>query len=163
MSCMMLSVASLCSIADALETIGNAGYNYCGFECPQTLFDALATCRNRHGELLASRIYQALWALNDRAYCARYKDARPCPFAPDAVKVPHLLRPVQHSRIGDYFVATIQPGVYQLLKHLDCLLYELDEGDTMKDPLFIGLDDLRSTLCGFIARNATDYINTPWG
>lgn len=46
MSCRMMSPAPLAALANAMEMLLNHGYDYFGFDAPDSLFNAASDCRN---------------------------------------------------------------------------------------------------------------------
>ena len=162
MSCFVMLPDALRAMGEAISTIHNRGVEYCGFDCPQSLRDALAPCRDWHGEVSGKCVYEALFALNVRAVAGRYREESDVA-VPDATIFPELMHPVQLVRIGNHWAMSIQPWHYQLLKLLECWLYQTDEDFTINHPLHKGVADLVNSIQGFIVHNAAEYINTPWG
>lgn len=163
MSCFVLSPGIIYGIADAVATVVNLGFDYNGFDCPQSLRDAVKSFRTKpYNEVSAYRVYQSMFALNVRAVCGRYRTTDD-ETAPDVIDAPPVyLHHAEHVRIGEHWARRIHPGVYQLLKALDSYLYQTDEDATKDDPLRKGLDDLSATLCRFVACNAPEYVSAPW-
>lgn len=163
MSCFVMNPGTISGIADSVATVVNLGFNYNGFDCPQSLRDAVQTFRTKpFNEVSARRVYKAMFALNVRAVCGRYRETAD-ETAPDVIDAPPVyLHYAESVRIGEHWARRIEPGVYQLVKALDCYLYQTDEDGTKDDPLRKGLDDLRTTLCRFITVNAPEYIEAPW-
>lgn len=56
----------------------------------------------------------------------------------------------------------IQPWHYQILKSLDCYLYQSCEGNCYKDPLYKALQLLRDKWGGYIAENQPQYNEADW-
>lgn len=54
-------------------------------------------------------------------------------------------------------------NVYQVLKSLDCYLYQCSEGDVPNRPLFVALDTLRTDLCRILATHTPQYESAEWG
>lgn len=163
MSCFVLNPSIIYGIADAVATVVNLGFDYTGFDCPQSLRDAVKGCRtNPYNEVSAYSVYKTMFALNVRAVCGRYRTTDDAT-APDVIDAPPVyLRHAEHVRIGEHWARRIAPGVYQLLKAIVSYLYQTDEDATKDDPLRKGLADLRATLCRFVVCNAPEYINAPW-
>ena len=163
MSCFVLNPEMIFGIADSVATVVNLGFDYSGFDCPQSLRDAVQTCRTKpYNEVSAFRVYKAMFALNVRAVCSRYRETAD-ETAPDVLGAPPVyLHHAESVRIGEHWARRIDPGVYQLIKALDSYLYQTLEDDTKDDPLRKGLFDLRATLCRFVVCNAPEYIEAPW-
>lgn len=163
MSCFVMNPGTISGIADSVATVVNLGFNYNGFDCPQSLRDAVQTFRTKpFNEVSARRVYKAMFALNVRAVCGRYRETAD-ETAPDVIDAPPVyLHYAESVSIYGHCAWRIHPGVYQLVKALDCYLYQTDEDGTKDDPLRKGLDDLRTTLCRFITVNAPEYIEAPW-
>ena len=162
MSCFVMTPDALRAMGEAISTIHNRGVEYCGFDCPHSLRDALAPCRGRYGEVSGKNVYESLFALNVRAVNGRYREEADVS-APDVPIFPELMHPGQFVRIGNYWAVSIQPWHYQLLKLLECWLYETDEDSTINHPLRKGVADLVHCIQGFIVHNAAGYIKAPWG
>lgn len=163
MSCMMMQPEAAAALADFLEAVLSMGFNYFGFEAPQSLVDASRDCNdsNFYPYFNAGKIYRKLCALNAAAYNGRYgKPDDADPQAPE-VDIPSFsfYKPSQYS--SQHFV--VQSWHYKALKLLDFWIYQTCETATEKDPFRQGLKDLRDTLTGFIARNCDDYQTFPWG
>lgn len=53
-------------------------------------------------------------------------------------------------------------NIYQILKSLDCFLYQCLEGDIPKDDLYKTLDNVRKILTNYIITHLPDYKKAKW-
>lgn len=72
MSCMVMKSEPLAALANAVETRLNCGYDFWGFEAPDSLYRELRDCKPLH-LYYSTPIYRKLYALNVRAYNGRYE------------------------------------------------------------------------------------------
>lgn len=56
----------------------------------------------------------------------------------------------------------MKPWHYQILKSLDCYLYQSCEGDCYKLPLYKAIQSLRDKWGGYIAENQPEYNEAKW-
>ncbi len=85
---------------------------------------------------------QALWNMNERAYNARYSES-----------------PV----LTMFQFRTVFPERFQLLKSLDCYLYQCAEGDIPEtDSLYKTLDKYRESLRDEIISELPEYAAAKW-
>ena len=159
MSCFIMKTESLALLADAIAKIHNYDFCYLGFSPDNSLYVELRDV-NRYGHVDESAVFAKLYRLNDKAYCCRYKQQHNPEQIPeyDFKNLHSMVRHVQY--IGAY---VIEPWHYQLMKLLDCWLYQTDEDDTARDDFRLTIRDLRDVLCRFIVRSHKDYDMYPWG
>lgn len=157
MSCMMLSARIHATVAETVAAIMNMGYNYFGFESPVSLFQALEDCADDFNYYDSSKIYHRLYILNNRAYNGRYK-SNIIPLVPDMPTVSKLYEP----RCGENHHDVIKPWHYKFAKLLDCLIYQLEEDATKKDPLVIALIEFNHNYRAFLVTNNDEYSRAPW-
>lgn len=161
MSCMVMNPESLAAIANAVETRLNVGYNYWGFEAPESLYDELRDCQTT-GLYHAEPIYQKLYALNILAYNGCYSNHEEpadeiAPIINGSKYVVH--HPPQYREHG----FAVCPWHYQLAKLLDFWLYQTNEDVTHNAPLRLAMKEFRDGLYHFIVLNSPDYIAVRWG
>jgi len=53
--------------------------------------------------------------------------------------------------------------LWQVLKSLDCYLYQCSEGDIPESPLFKEVEAAREALADWLLRNTTEYNAATWG
>lgn len=167
MSCFVMNPEPLAAIANAVETRLNVGYDYWGFEAPDSLYRELADCKTSC-TYFAEPIYRRLYLVNVRAYNGRYAShEEPADEeAPevDVGKYSVTHRPEYQNRgdgNGTTFAAL--PWHYQLAKLLDCWLYQTAEDATMNDPLRLAVQEFRDSLYHFIVQHSPEYTAGRWG
>lgn len=157
MSSYILSNESLTTLAKAISTIENGGFNYCGFSGSDRTARALNPFYIEHGHN-ETAVFYALATLNAQAYAGRYNE----PVTLDAFifdeKAPDYMRPIQYENGAPVFTA----DHYKLLKSLDCFLYQIDEDATNKSELKTALEETRDNLANAILRARPEYIAAPW-
>ena len=161
MSCFVMKSEALAAIANAVETRLNCGYNYWGFEAPDSLYNALRDCK-RSCTYFAEEIYRSLYAVNVQAYNGRYADHE----EPEDEEAPAI-------NVNDYIVHrpteyrehsfAVLPWHYQLAKLIDCWLYQTAEDATYKDQLRLAMQEFRDGLYHFIVQHSPEYMDAPWG
>lgn len=161
MSCFVMNAEPLAALANAIETRLNIGYDFWGFDAPDSLYRELMDCKTSC-TYYAEPIYRKLYALNVRAYNGRY----PSHEEPTDEEAPTInVNAYTITRRPEYRAHTfaVQPWHYQLAKLLDCYLYQTAEDATYKDPLRLAIKEFRDGLCEFIMTHNPQYITLPWG
>lgn len=157
MSAFIMNLTSIAALADYIDTLNFVGFDYFGYSIPETLNRSL-NLTTRTGN--ATKIFNALYALNVRAVNGRYNDNEP-----DATEMPKtrptLYHPAEWNAASSIYF--IEPWHYQLLKTLQCFIYQCTEDATINDPLYKALKDLEHTIIYFIATNSPEYSAAVWG
>lgn len=158
---MIMEPEPLAALANAVEARLNCGYNYWGFEAPDSLSrelnDCMACCTYQ-----AEDIYRKLYAVNIRAYNGRYADhEEPVGEEAPAIDVGKYIvhRPPEYREHG----FAVRPWHYQLAKLLDFWLYQTAEDATYTDPLRRAMGEYRDNLYAFIVMNSSPYVDARWG
>lgn len=161
MSCTIMRLEPLAALANAVEVRLNYGYDYWGFEAPESLYYELEDCKTPY-IYDAKAIYRKLYAVNVRAYNGRYGGHEE-PVAEDAPVIDGskyiVHRPPEYREHG----FAVRPWHYQLANLLDFWLYQTSEDATRSDPLRLAMSEFRNSLFRFIVRNSSDYIELLWG
>lgn len=161
MSCLIMKPEALAALANAVETRLNCGYDFWGFDAPNSLYDELRDCKSIH--LYHSEgIYRRLYALNVQAYNGRYKDHEE-PAGEEAPVIDVNQYTIHHGPAYREHGFAARPWHYHLAKLLDLWLYQTAEGWTCKDPLRLAIGEFRDSLYYFIVRNSPEYITGRWG
>lgn len=161
MSCKVMGLVALAALANAVETRLNCGYDYWGFDIPDSLGRELRDCRSSY-TFDAKPIYRRLYAVNVRAYNGRYAGHEEpaneiAPVIDGSMYIVHC--PPEYREHG----FAVRPWHYQLAKLLDFWLYQTEEDATHSDPLRLAMRDFRDSLYRFIIRNSPEYTELPWG
>ena len=161
MSCLIMNPEPLAALANAVETRLNCGYDYWGFEAPDSLYHELADCKKSR-TYFATAIYRKLYAVNVRAYNGRYgSHEEPADeTAPDIDVNQYKVHQGPEYREHGFAVC---PWHYQLAMLLDFWLYQTLEDVTRSDPLRLAMEAFRDSLYSFIIRNSPEYFNLRWG
>lgn len=151
MSCFVMDDRAVSAIANTIDTLLFVGYNYFGFECPESLREAL------HGCTGAKKIYTALYKTNLQAYNGRYRES--------IEEIPEFTDDCEIKKRPEYkdHHYVVQPWHYQFAKLVDCYIYQLEEEATRNSPILAGMKDLREALFRFIVGNSDEYQAAPWG
>ena len=163
MSCFIMSANALQTLAYTLECIGNHGYNFFGFEFPESLHKALSDCKDCFWHYNSYKIFAKLYILNTNAYISNLKAAEiielETELIPEKPNVPSIIELRQYAHQHDI----IQPWHYQFCKLLDCLIYQCNEDATRNDPLLLALKEFSISYKSFLVSNTDEYHNAPWG
>lgn len=158
MSSYLMKPKPVSEIADFIACVLNNGFNYFGFEGNNHLVCALSQCRTSmfYSENI---IYKLLSELNVKAVCAN--DEKVNVVWEEYKKYPPVYHPHHYDVKEEHFC--IEHWHYELLKKLDCFLYQCDENSVINTELFIGVSKLRDTLSNFIVTNNPTYASIKWG
>jgi len=114
--------------------------NYQGLDAER---EYVTTGLRELGHSLDEKLARAMFDMNVCAVCQRY---------PDKLEI---------YEFG--YVSEPLPTKIQLIKSLDCFLYQCSEGDAPERPLYKALDHIRLTLCGEYVSNTPEYDKAMWG
>ena len=147
MSAFYVGTESLSMITDIISRYLVGGFNSFGFEFPReivTLFEGESD----------ERIFTALAGTNLDALEQRYnKEIAVEMFDGKDYEEGH---DIWKPRNG------VQPWHYQLLKSLECYIYQCSEGNVPNTPIYKAIDDLSTRLAIFIATNQKEYEDAEW-
>lgn len=148
MSVLVMSEEAHATLAEVIRTVLDEGYNFFGFEAPQSLYDALDDCEfeDIRGCYSSAKIYRKLYTLNIKAYDNRYKIEEDDPIVPKMPDVPPLVQIRQYGSGHDH----PRNWHYKLAKLLDCLIYQCSDKPTAVDPLYLALVDFDRVVKSFI-------------
>ena len=147
MSAFYVGTESLSMITDIISRYLVGGFNSFGFEFPneiKTLFEGESD----------KRIFDALAGTNLNALAQRYnvETAAEMYDGKDYEDGHDIWKP----RNG------VQPWHYQLLKSLQCYIYQCSEGNVPDSPIYKTIDKLTVKLAMFIACNQKEYKDAEW-
>ena len=155
MSAFILNPEIIAAIADYIDTLNYVGFDYFGYSIPRELNEALNLTTRTGNE---TKIFNALYSLNVRAVNGRYSDNEP-----EEIEKPKQYPTLYHPQDWQNGHAIIKPWHYQLLKSLQCFIYQCCEDATKKDPLYLALEKLENTIVFYIVQNQEDYTRATWG
>lgn len=166
MSCFIMDDSALSALADFIGCLLDNGYNYFSFFSPTTLHIALDDCYDGGGLYRAEKIYNRLYALNVAAYRGRYPEET-VDYFPDYKEnikyKPTVYGPMNPEDGRSGYAAQVQPWHFEMLKRLDCFLYQCAEDATYKTDLYKALKELQVELMRFICQHSTAYTAHEWG
>ena len=161
MSCLIMNPEPLAALANAVETRLNCGYDYWGFEAPDSLYHELRDCK-MSCTFFAEDIYHRLYAVNVRAYNGRYANhEEPVDEADPVIDGSKYV--VHHGPEYREHGFAVRPWHYHLAMLLDFWIYQTAEDTTRSDPLRLAMKEFRDSLYGFIIQNTPEYFNIRWG
>lgn len=161
MSCIVMNPEPIAALANAIESLLNSGYNFWGFDAPDSLFLELSDCKTTclyH----STAIYRRLYMLNVRAYNGRYKNHE----APMDEEIPNIdvnQYTVHHAPAFREHGFAARPWHYHLAKLADYWIYQTSEDAVRGDPLRQAVREFRDCLYAFIIRNSPSYTAVRWG
>ena len=163
MSCFICDSKTISAITDLICKIadGYADSDLTVVSGNYHLIKAVSDCRDRHG-YSEEAIYKKLYAENYKAFAGRYKDHQIDVIIPEYKPYSIIKQPEYDfvEKFGSYRV--IKPWHFQMLKYLDCYLYQVDEDSTHNDELVSGIQELRNDFANTILRNIPEYITAEW-
>ena len=155
MSCWMLSEKRIAQLSSFLTTLYNAGFNYFGFDMPDDLREELTDCRDVYGFADDYKVFVKLYNFNKAAYEGRYPHDDEIDSAPD--KMP------EYEQIHKYRTGDILQWHYDILKLLNCFVYQCCEDATYNTPLYRALDKFSDRLASYIVASMPEYKTAVWG
>lgn len=156
MSAYICDRETISKIVNLICSVKISGYNGYGFDLPATLDTALADCRDKYGDLKETEVYARLYQMNCDAVGARYgryDDMESDPDYRDYVREAHVHRPTRE----------VEPWHYQMVKTIECYLYQCTEGDVDERQLYKGICQLRDCLMWHIVSESKEYREAEWG
>lgn len=159
MSCFLMNNETISQIADFTASVMNNGFDYFGFSGNDFLRIALRDCK-RAGFYNEKEIYNLLYIENIKAVNGRYKDHSVSDF-PEYKKLPPVYWPQEWN--CEQQRANIKLWHFELLKKIDCYLYQCDEDVTAGSVLLSGMKELRSSLSDYVLFNNEFYKSAAWG
>ncbi len=157
MSCYMLSIESRSAIADYIASVLNSGFDYHGYSAPETLKRALSDCVVC-GYYEESKIFDRLTKLNAHACGERYHHLTGA--EPGTYKRQRCITEYRQYEDGHEI---IKPWHYQILKKIECFIYQCTEGDTPDTELYKGIEQLSRYLMAYIVHNTPEWNAALWG
>lgn len=149
MSAFYVGCESLSMLTDVITRYQIAGYNAFGFDIP----DRLHRCFIGKKE---TDIFQALSDMNKKALEQKYGHDGMLEMSDDfGYEDGHDI-----WKAREY--GKVQAWHYQLLKSLQCYIYQCSEGDVSNCELYKGMEEFENRLAKFIACNQPEYAQAEW-
>lgn len=105
-------------------------------------------------------IYKHLNKMNIDAYCQRYKDEKPEYIIPENLEFPMIPFPRYNA---EYHIEEYPLIYWQILKSLQCYIYQCEEGNISEKELFKMLKNLCNRLKDYMISNTVEYSTSKWG
>lgn len=151
MSCFIVSNKSLLKICE-MVCVSVSFTNHAALPENDALLYALKYCFNEQ------HIFQKLFDMSYSAYKIRYQNAE-IPSNSGKYICPNFVLPVKYEN----GITQVEPWHYEAVNLLDCYLYQCNEGNEIhKWALYLGIQDLRTSLLHFIVTNHAHYIAAAW-
>jgi hypothetical protein len=157
MSSFILRNESTASIASMLDRVANSArwsgsirYGiYCGDELYALLKQEWESLAGRPCvDLDAQKIYEVLRCMNAKAVCERYGRWD----IPGPEPMP----------VGDW-CRTVEYRPWQMLKTLECYLYQCAEGSVFKSEFYQLLNTVKNQYMKYLVSHVTEYDSAVWG
>lgn len=150
MSAFYVGRESLSMLTDIIVRYQNGGFNSFGFTFPNELMDWF---RGEQGWQRENEVFNQLRQMNVDALKARYEDYE------------EMIDDLGYEEGHDIWQPRngVQFWHYQLLKSLQCYIYQCSEGMVPESSLYKGIDELIISLALFIAHNQPEYEEAKWG
>lgn len=155
MSAFMMSNETLSMLADFIARYYKTEGRVFDFRFPDELYKELGPMAF-DGEM----VFHKLAHLNVKSLRNRYTDYE------------DLLGDIEYEPGNDIWANSVydiehgvkymQPWHYQILKSLDCYLYQSCEGNCYKEPLYQAILSLRDKWGAYIAENQPQYTEADW-
>ena len=149
MSAWYVGRESLSMLTDIIVRYQVVGFNAFGFDFPTELMDCF---RDEYGWQGEDRIFNQLRDMNVDALKARYDDYE------------EMIDGLGYEDGHDIWKPRngVQDWHYQLLKSLNCYIYQCSEGNVPDSKLYKGIDKLIDRLAMFIATHQPEYEEAEW-
>lgn len=168
MSCIIMNDEPVSALADFLACLLNNGHHYFGFDAPETLKRELRVCYER-GYYQEKSIFYLLSALNREAYGGRWgtdrltvDDTTPV-YSPNTKYKPVEYGPMNPADARSGYDAQVRPWHYEMVKRLDCFIYQCYEKPADETELFKALVKLRDRMTLWIVQHSPEYTAHKWG
>lgn len=155
MSSFMMRSETLAYIANFIAIQINHGFNYTGITSAD--FSCFADCMK--GVFAdAKEIYKKLYQLNFDAFHGRYDGRHDDECIFKAFPDTEIHKPVKYK---DH-CPVVEKWHYQMLKSMECYLYQCCEGDCPKTEIYQAVKQLKNNLMCFIVHYSAEYQAAEW-
>ena len=162
----MMRAESIATIADFITSVFKYGYNGCDMafseNTKQVIFKNCKIFADEKTDFCdivsVENVFNILTQMNYSAVNQRYKehDFDTEPFINNYTR---FKRPINYNN-GIFEIPT---SYYQLLKTIDCYLYQCSEGNVPESALYKAVQSIRNTLANWIISNTPAFNAAEWG
>lgn len=162
MSSFMMKTESIATIADFSSTVFNDKNNNTHMVIQGDTYTTIENIQPQKSYIKTTSIkavYVALSEMNCNALNQRY-------IHDDRAEPEQFPKDYNHFEIaGNYRDGAFEIPIsyYQLLKSIDCYLYQCSEGNVPELALYKAVKNIRAILANWIIRNTTAYNEAKWG
>ena len=162
MSSFMMKTESIAIIADFISTVFNDKNNNTHMAIQGESYTTIENIQPQNSYIKTvsiKAVYNALSEMNCNALNQRY-------IHDDKAKPEQFPKDYNHFEIArNYYDGAfeIPASYYQLLKSIDCYLYQCSEGNVPELALYKAIQSIRNTLANWIIRNTIAYNAANWG
>ena len=159
MSAFILQPESIRDLACFINSVVTSGYNMHGFEAPELLKKEFPA-RSRHS---VRDTYEKLYELNAEAMHFRYPASMKDKVIPPMPEGEFYVRPEIGASLHGGIFRKPTDKHYQILKRLNCFLYQCDEGNVPESDAYKALKGLERQLMVMIVSSNEAYQRAEWG
>ena len=159
MSSFIMQPESIRDLACFINSVVRSGYNMHGFEAPPLLKKEFPATSSRS----VQNTYEKLYELNAEAAHFRYPKEKKNKVIPPMPSGDFYVRPeIGASLYGGVFRKPTDKH-YQILKRLNCFIYQCNEGKVPESDTFKALKGLERQLMVMIVSSNEAYQRAEWG
>ena len=162
MSSFMVKSETIATIADFISTVFNDKNNNTRMAIQDNAYTTIEKLQPQNSYIKTvsiKAVYAALSEMNCNALNQRYIHG-------DKAEPEQFPKDYNHFEIARNYhdgAYEIPASYYQLLKSIDCYLYQCSEGNVPESALYKAVQSIRNTLANWIIRNTTAYNAANWG
>lgn len=153
MSSYMVYDKSISQIADLVASVLNNGYNSTALEAGEALYTAFKDCRVA-GFINRQKVFNSLFSLNLAAVNGRYKES-------DELTGEYTAESLW-TKPAYYNHYICEANHYQMLKTLQCFIYQCEEDTTKDSPILQGLKGLEASIKDLLICSMDLYYTAKW-
>lgn len=159
MSSFMMKSETLAYIANFIAVQMNHGFNYTGIVADFSCFNDCVKGDCINGRFAsAEEIYKKLYQLNFNACHERYDGRYDDEYSMEKFKDIAIHKPLSYA---DHH-AIAEKWHYQMLKSMECYLYQCCEGDCHKSEIYQTVKQFKNNLMCFIVHNSIEWQAAKW-
>ena len=162
MSSFMMKAESIATIADFISTVFNDKNNNTHMAIQDNTYTTIEKLQPQNSYIKTvsiKAVYVALSEMNCNALNQRY-------IHDDKAEPEQFPKDYNHFEVaGNYKDGAFEIPIsyYQLLKSIDCYIYQCSEGNVPELALYKAIQSIRNTLANWIIRNTIAYNAANWG